>query len=908
MPQVFAFIAKAWAAMSTAGKVWFVIKVVAFVASIAYSRHQAKKAARRNGLDSGRTFSVREPNYSRRIVYGQIRVGGVFCYIGTSGNKREFLHLVVAHAAHECESIDSLQLNDEVVPLDGAGDAVGKYAGHVRAKFHLGSPTQTADTDLVAETTDWTTDHRLQGICYSYVRLKYNSELFTSGIPNISVVIKGRKVYDPRTATTAYSDNAALCLRDYLLDANLGLGALASEIDEPSFIAAANICDERVDLKAGFDEARYTINGMIDSSVSPGSSIQDMIDAMAGFLPYISGKFRAIAGAHRTPVLNLTEDNARGPIGLLTGDPIRESFNGVKGEYTAAVNLWQVADYPPMTNASYTAQDGGVRVWHDLGLPLTTSAATAQRLAKIALERSRRDFTLNFPANLTALNCRAGDVISVTLPRFGFTNKLFEVTDFSFKAEGGEDDPVLGVDLVLRETDAAIWNWIAADDETTVLPAINPEIFDASIIPAPSMLTLSSSASVALEKTDGTITSRILVTWVPPADVFVTDGGVIEVQFKKSADSEWTALAPMPGANTFTFIDGVTDLTSYDVRVRAKSVMHVLSGWAQVNNHVIAARTTDGQGTTLLGDPSNLCYNPLFEEGDIGWAQSASWLIEDDAGEYGWGGRSTNGGYLINGYAVACRPGDRFHARARVNGADATVSVFFQDELGDDTSLIESSPAVGGGWETVEVIASAPLSTVVAKISVFANAANTYCDSVGMFRYDTFVPISAPSVSPGPQLFNTSLAITATTVAGTTARYTTDNSEVNSASPAFPGGGITITKTTLLRIRAFSDATLARSNEVIIPYTLNSVAMSAVATPTWSYTGTLGQGAITITLGCATPSATIKYTIDGGTETTYTAPFVLALDSTMLAWAERSGWFTSAPVSVENAYDKSGGR
>ena len=47
--------------------------------------------------------------------------------------------------------------------------------------------------------------------------MRYDDKAYASVTPNISAIVKGRKVYDPRTTSTVWSDNAALCVLDYLL-------------------------------------------------------------------------------------------------------------------------------------------------------------------------------------------------------------------------------------------------------------------------------------------------------------------------------------------------------------------------------------------------------------------------------------------------------------------------------------------------------------------------------------------------------------------------------------------------------------------------------------------------------------------------------------------------------------------
>ena len=86
----------------------------------------------------------------------------------------------------------------------------------LRINKHLGTTNQAADADLVAEDSAWSTEHRARGVAYIYIRAEFDTSVFPQGLPTFSAIVKGKKVYDPRTSTTAWSANAALCLRDYL--------------------------------------------------------------------------------------------------------------------------------------------------------------------------------------------------------------------------------------------------------------------------------------------------------------------------------------------------------------------------------------------------------------------------------------------------------------------------------------------------------------------------------------------------------------------------------------------------------------------------------------------------------------------------------------------------------------------
>jgi hypothetical protein len=158
--------------------------------------------------DANRGYQVnaRGSALDHQVLYGRVKTGGVIIYDEATGVNNKDLHRIIAYAGHEVTSFDEIYVNDELVTLDGTGNVISpaKYDGLIRIKEHLGSPTQTADTDLVAESAGlWTTQHTLNGIAYLYIRLSFSSDAFPNGVPQIIATIKGKKLYDPRDGTTA---------------------------------------------------------------------------------------------------------------------------------------------------------------------------------------------------------------------------------------------------------------------------------------------------------------------------------------------------------------------------------------------------------------------------------------------------------------------------------------------------------------------------------------------------------------------------------------------------------------------------------------------------------------------------------------------------------------------------------
>lgn len=589
--------------------------------AIAYgiSRALSPKMSSNGGADSLRnqalSINVRNPAAPRQIIYGQPPpVSGVLYPVGVSGTSNEYLHVLLLVAGHEVQELGDVYFNEDVVPLDGSGNATGTYAGYVRIKKHLGTSTQTVDTDLQTDLGSgyWTNSHRLRGIAYLYIRLKVSQSLFPGGIPAFRVSTKGRKVYDSRDAgqsatdpaTWVWSANASLATQDWVrgvpmlnssavLVRDFGLGAPDADIDETASEEAANICDENVVLADASTEDRYCADGVILSSVRPGDGIEVLKGAMLGDVVWLGGKWIIRAGAYRTPTVTLDEGDLRAPLSGVRVKPSRkELFNVVKGIHLSDENDGQPADFPPVRNSTYKTQDGGEDLPADIELHFTKSPAAAQRIAKAIMERSRQGITFTARCKLTALQAQCTDVVEYSNARLGWTDKTFEVVNATLAVEPDKNgQPYIGVDLTLRETAAAVWDW-ANGEETTVDVAPNTTLPNPTTCAAPTSLVVLSDGTTTSIATDGSVVPSAKLTWTAPADANVTSGGRILIEYKRTADATYLEVASVEGDKTLAYIHTVLIGTSYDFRIRSVNGLGVLSSYITVTGTTVAGDTT----------------------------------------------------------------------------------------------------------------------------------------------------------------------------------------------------------------------------------------------------------------------------------------------------------------------------
>ncbi len=594
--------------------------------------------------------TIRQPISNWQYLYGRSRVGGAltFAHESADGN----FHLVITYAGHVCQEIEQVWFNDEVVPLDVSGNATGKYAGYVRIKMSLGAEAGQPFADLVSEGEGtWTDAHRQTGRTKLYVRLTPSADLFPQGIPNITAIIKGKKVYDPRTATTIWTDNASLCQADFLLDEPAGLAAVyATEIDETQLIAAANLDDEAVLLatsyatftadaatdaitfavgavvrmgdgiqltttgtlpaglsvattyyifiasggaiklatslanaRAGtavnitgagtgthtgtrYSEPRYTCNGTFDVNTTPREVLGRLLTANDGRCVYIGGMFRIHPAAYVSPTITLTEDDCRAVPHIIPRLSGADLCNRVKGIYVSEANLWQPSDFPPITNATYLAEDEDEPSWRELDLPYTKSPSMCQRIAKIELERTRQQISVEWPGKLSCYRLQACDTAGLTFGMMGWTAKVFEITSSGLAIEPDGDGNIrLGSDLVLRETASGVFDWNSGE-ETQVDLAPDTNLPSPFYVAPPSNLDF--SEGIFLQDLSGEL------TWDASPSSWIA---YYQAEWKRAADVTYTVMEPI---NALT--QHITGLRtgSHNFRVKAVNTLGVSSGYA----------------------------------------------------------------------------------------------------------------------------------------------------------------------------------------------------------------------------------------------------------------------------------------------------------------------------------------
>ena len=635
----------------------------------------------------GQSVTTREAAHSRKIVYGRARIGGNIVYLESTGTDNKYLWLVIAVAGHEIDAYESVWFNDEKI-WDGT-NYLNNWGNVVNISFYKGDQT-AADSALVsASNSKWTTDHKLLDTAYMVVKLTHDPEKFSSGLPNISTIIRGKKVLNPSNNQTAWSQNPALCIYDYLRDTKYGLSETAANILTASVITARGVCDEAITLSAGGTQPRYTIDGVVDTSNSIKANIETMVGSMAGRLVYSGGKFEVHAGKYISPSITVDESQVIGEITVQTKQSRRNAFNGVKGVFLSEEDNYILADYPAQISAAYAVQDGDP-IYLDMALPYTSNNIRAQRLAKLALFRSRQQEAITIPCNLSALRFKIGDNISVTNTRLGYNQKVFEVVGYAmdFSSDGRI---VVNVDAI--ETAASIWNWQASDEEV-FLGAGEVELYDGSFASAPTNLSVSGDSFLAA---DGTFSTAFNVSFTDADDAF-TDHYVVEHKLASASSYFSQATKNSP----FT-INALQNGQQYNVRVKAVNELNVSSVY-------ISATPTAASDTTACSVPSSVSATGQYQQINVNWINPTQ---NDFSHVDVYRATSSGGTYLLRGKSAGTSFADTDLA--------VTSQFFYKVKSVDYTGNASAFSGVVNATTTAEPINSLVTTTRI-ESSVNTNA------------------------------------------------------------------------------------------------------------------------------------------------------------------------------------------
>jgi hypothetical protein len=604
MAPVVAFVAAAVAKITVAAVVKFVV-TTAF--SIGVSRLLAKRAiakAQAGGDGGGRVQLPPATDNKIPVVYGSAFLGGAIidAYL-TPDQKTMYYAVALTEVTDNGEiSYGDIYYDGKLCTFgsDGAGgttkvtqlinNATSPSQTDTRINGYLniylyknGSTGATSGTNTTENAYDvmpsWgSSTYAMTNCAFAIIKVKYSTDAGTTGLGGITAQIKNTEtgqstgVFRPGTA-----------IKDYMTNTRYGCAIPLSQVDTISLDDLNTYSSQTISVTGGPSptQARYTINGPIDTAQNCLTNLQYLVDSCDSWLQYseLTGKWKVVINKAYTqaPNAQTTNDlfivNSSNLVGGIEISPIdlNETYNQVEVAYPN-FNVKDQTDYQIIdlfdTDPNLLSQNEAINRLN-ITLPLVNNAVQAKYLAARRIFQSREDLVITFRTDYSGIQVEAGDVVRVYHETYGWDasngfpdGKLFRVSEV---IEEKDINGNLFASFRAFEYNATVYVDDPVEDFT---PAFNTGLKDPNIISQPGTPVITPSDNL-----NGQITSFNVTSYVPDSGLVLymdfnygNSSNVLEhVLYRTLQQSDGVPFVPSPdvaNANVTSVSINVNDLTT----------------------------------------------------------------------------------------------------------------------------------------------------------------------------------------------------------------------------------------------------------------------------------------------------------------------------------------------------------
>lgn len=388
---------------------------------------------------SERKQMLRSPSASETVIIGKTIASGLLFFAEEEEGEQdenEKITLALALAGHPIDRVGKIWLGDDLIETFGD-----------KASWELHNDRKDADPFMLKNCPSWKEDMIGRGMAWLRVTLTFDQEKFPYGLPNVKCEIWGKKLFDPRTGKTEWSNNGALAILDYYRDY---LKVPDSDIDFESFKQSADLCDESVSNAENGSEHRYTLNGAYDLNESPSSVLEAMHKCINAEPTFTAGKHGIQVGAYYGPALKtITESQLIDTVTCTPETGLKDATNAVYGTFIDAEQLYTKTDFTPVIVNEWIEEDG-LEIRENVDYRFVTSPYQAQRLARQYLRKKKAGRRVQLTMNLDGYAYRPGEIVLLDLPSLNISGLEFRIAEWTFHA-------LDGVSLTLEEDGAYLY-------------------------------------------------------------------------------------------------------------------------------------------------------------------------------------------------------------------------------------------------------------------------------------------------------------------------------------------------------------------------------------------------------------------------------------------------------------------
>lgn len=493
--------------------------------------------------------NLSQPLTFMQRVYGRVRKGGPVMFTGFKDSAR---HYAVVIAAHRTKGPVAHWLDTYEVAIDGAGEVTtAPVAGYGNIRTYRGLPGQTVDATLDSAFPEVTSAYDFAQLSYAAIRAKKPSASDMSEvIPNgrewtYAPVWDGAdNIYDPRSDTTVWTQNAALILAHEAL-------FHGKTVDWDKVAIEADVADALVSNGDGGTQKRWTLNVTLDDNVTweqARDSLSRAVDAY--FYETALGEVGFLLGRYIEPDITL---GARDFLQVTIAD--KSWGPDVAGE--AVIKYAEpLHDYQNATSGAIVEDLGARRLEDELWS--IDSHNQACRIAKRQLRRARARYTLQGTVKLIGYELIGKRFVRVTL-----TDPVL--------------DAVFEIDRLICNSDGVSFmiEAYSVDAEDFAFDALTEEPARPSRSQVASDNTVAAITGLAGEAVTGTGgVAQIEWTW-PAQDASLTQ----VLRSRVAGATQWQEAQTGEGQVSLV-ITGLIDGANYEAQIRNRATSGRVGEWS----------------------------------------------------------------------------------------------------------------------------------------------------------------------------------------------------------------------------------------------------------------------------------------------------------------------------------------
>lgn len=424
-------------------------------------------------------ITERQPIPIKRVIVGSAYVGGALCFEKVTPPK---LTMGVLINYGEIAGVDKVLCGTNELSFTGivpntiltpvAVDGQPNYPAKFRMSLRYGSLSQAVDPLVIANYPSVGSNFRHAGNATAFYEFGFGADQAEFirlwgqvSRPNMYLVVRGVKCYDPRDATQSLTDestwkwtNNATLVQAFYLTRSWGGRISTSRIRWDKIAESADYDDELIGCNDGTMIKRHTIDGVITLNQRPFDVMQDLLASNRATVLESGGMMWIESSRPKTSIVTIHDRILASGIKYQSARAKSETVNKLQVRFVSPDQEYQLADGPILDRTDLQAIDGEV-LPATLALKYTQDHRRAQRLQKLFLLQSRLGRTITCSVDISLMAIAAdelvGSVVTVDSQLFSKVNGFYLVTAVGFS------DDCTTLSLALTEYDPTLesqWN------------------------------------------------------------------------------------------------------------------------------------------------------------------------------------------------------------------------------------------------------------------------------------------------------------------------------------------------------------------------------------------------------------------------------------------------------------------